>query len=51
MSSKSKKRPASGAMRHEDVLRIQALRRSNAAQPHAKRPTRAAQKRTAFSGW
>lgn len=48
---KKNRRPAATAMRPEQVRRIQDLRRSNAAQPQGKRPTRAAAKRAAMSGW
>lgn len=54
MASKNKVRRNRSihAMTTEQVQQVQQLRRSNAAQPHGKRPTRAKAKREAIaSGW
>lgn len=46
------RKPVATAMPPEQVRRIQELRRSSAASPQAKRPTRSASKRQAIaSGW
>jgi hypothetical protein len=51
MSRKSKtaKRPVATAMPSEQVRRIQELRRSSAASPQGKRPTRSTAKRQAIN--
>ena len=52
MSAKKKgRKPGPTAMTAEQIRWVQGLRQSSAARPQGKRPTRAAQKKAAMSGW